>query len=190
MVCGYIFSPASRFLENIRNGYSEIVEHRRHRSEDGFERPDGARSEYPQTAVVAADVETVGHLHRFTVEMRRAAAFALYHDIVGAECMDKHIALDHAGHHVDPDEGCRQGVARMDDGDIEKTVVDRGARGDVGVVAILRGIAYRHEEGALSQLLAVGTDGVVFRFIAGVCLECALDIGQLAACLLTGRRPR
>ena len=65
--------------------------------------------------------------------------------------------------------------------DVKKPVSDRGMRGDIGIVAILRGIAHGDEEGFLGQYLAVGRYRVDLRTELDILRYRSRRIAQKAA---------
>ena len=92
--------------------------------------------------MVAAYVEAAVEHKGLPVQMGRAVVSALYGYGRSPECVYQHILFNVAYQHVEAYESCRQCVAGMDDGHVKQTVVNGGFGGYVGIVAVLRGIAF------------------------------------------------
>ena len=71
--------------------------------------------------------------------------------------------------------------------DVKQSVGYAGLRGNIGIVAPLRGIAYRHKEGLFSENLAVGTEGIGLRTELKILTHCAPNIAQQSAPALSGK---
>lgn len=61
-----------------------------------------------------------------------------------------------AGKHVDTHKSLRDNIAGMNNGDIKLAVGHRGVGRYKGIIAILRSVAYHHQEGTVGNNLAVG----------------------------------
>ncbi len=131
------------------------------------------------------NVHCIFHVEWFTVEVGGTFFLAIDYRCRRTECVYKGVGIDVSGKQVDTYHGFVKRGACVYDGDVEQPVCKAGVGGDIGVVAILRGVATRYEKRFFSEYLAVGAYGVDLRVVFDVFRNGAFQIGELASFALT-----
>ena len=103
------------------------------------------------------------------------------HKAIGLKGLDMTILWKGTFEELQSDLRGIDGIEGFHDNDIEEAVLHAGIGGNVGIVAILRGIGTGDEEGLAFLTAAVALDGVGLGFIEKAFLEGILDIGQEAS---------
>ena len=102
----------------------------------------------------------------------------------GFHRLDFTILIDLFGKQLDRELGDVFREERRKDRDVHLPVLDIRMRRDVGIIAILRSIAARHEESLLLNSFAIGQQVVHLRLVAQVFLDGILYISKRTAPLL------
>lgn len=134
---------------------------------------------------MAQDPDGFGHVYRIAVHMPGSGCVG-YGGFAYSHSLDKDVSLYKSGEDVDAYECACDRVAGVDYGDVEQSVAYRSSGRYVGVVAVLRGIAYRNYECLDLHLMTAGGYGVMLRGITYVFSNSGTDVGGEAASLHVG----
>ena len=141
-----------------------------------------------QRLYVDVDV-AVGH-HGVAVEVDGARLLAADVDVIGTESLDLRVVAQGLHEQVGGYLGRVECIEGLHDDDVHQSVLHRGTGGDVGVVAVLRGVGAGNEEGLVLHLARLVLDLVGLRLVLQSLLQDVLDVGDRPALARLGELQR
>ncbi len=152
--------------EDARYDDAPLAECEEHGGDDRNEFELAPRHEYAYGTGVTLYVELGREVEWIAVDMRGSGLGAAHGETRCAECAYLAVIADETCKHLDTGPGILDYVAVVHDCDVEAAVADRGGGSYEGIVAVLGGVAYRHEKCALGDDAVAGDDligaGVIF----------------------------
>ena len=134
-----------------------------------------------QTKVLHVDVDVGAHPDGVAVEVNGTLALTMNVDATRLEGLDVGVVAQRLSKEVDSEGRGLDDVEGLHDDDIHHAILHRSARGDVGIVAILRSVGTGNEEGFVLVGARLVLNGVGVGLIGESFLEHIFDIGGEAA---------